>query len=276
MRTRHLPAAVRQVLVAVTLVLAAALGAGAAPAHAAAKPTVVLVHGAWADASSWTGVIERLQRAGYRVVAPPNPLRGLASDVAYLNAFLGTIPGPVVVAGHSYGGAVVTGAATGNPNVEALVYVNAFIPDAGDTIRTLVASAPGSALAVEPATVFDFAPFPGAPEGVVDVYLKPRVVIRSVAQDLPRRAAAALAATQRPIALNALAEPSGPPAWESVPAYAIVGTADRVIPLAGQLAMARRAGARITRLDASHVSLISRPGAVSRVIARAARRTAER
>ena len=132
----------------------------------------MLIHGAWADGSSWARVTARLQRAGYTVEVPPNPLRGLASDAAYVASFLKTIKGPIVLVGHSYGGSVITGAATGNPEVKALVYVDAFIPDEGETVLQLSSAKPGTALS-DPAKVFDFVPYPGAVGGDVDLYIKP-------------------------------------------------------------------------------------------------------
>src|SRR6266542_297001 len=134
--------------------------------------TVVLVHGAWADSGSWDQVVADLQRQGYSVVAFPTPLRGLPDDSAYLAAFLGTISGPIVLVGHSYGGAVITNAATGNPNVKALVYIDAFIPAQGETIAQLVGAQPGSCVVGDPTQIFDLVPYPGAPPGAVDAYVK--------------------------------------------------------------------------------------------------------
>ncbi len=248
-------------------------------ATAAAKPTIVLEHGAWADGSSWSGVIRRLQSDGYTVVAPPNPLRGLASDAATLADFLATIPGPIVLAGHSYGGAVITNAATGNPNVKALVYVDAFIPDQGENVFALTAAQPGSCLGGDPAKTFNFVPYPGAPAGDFDAYLQPAPNLpypgfhECFANDLPASQAAVLAATQRPIALSAGSAPSGVPAWKTIPSWALIGTIDRVIPPAELLFMAQRANAHITEIRASHLSLVSHPAAVARVIIDAARST---
>jgi pimeloyl-ACP methyl ester carboxylesterase len=237
-----------------------------------AKPTVVLVHGAWADSSGWTDVVTRLQREGYQVVAFPNPLRSLSGDAEYLRTFLSTISGPIVLVAHSYGGAVITNAATGNANVTALVYVDAFAPDEGEQVLSLLG--PDSALAVpDPTTVFDLRPYPGAPAGDFDVYLKPEVVVNSFAQDLPRRTALALAATQRPLTFGAGLEPSGVPAWKTIPSWYLIGTEDRIIPEAQQRFMAERAGAEIVEVRASHVSLISRPNAVARLIVAAAEAT---
>jgi pimeloyl-ACP methyl ester carboxylesterase len=256
-------------LLGVTPAAQSAPGAATPGSHDQAKPTIVLVHGSWADASSWTDVVKRLQRAGYQVFAPPNPLRSLSGDAEYLRTFLSTVLGPIVLVGHSYGGAVITNAATGNPNVKALVYVDAFAPDEGEQVLSLVG--PDSALAVaDPTTVFDLRPYPGAPAGDFDVYLKPEVVVDSFAPDLPKRTALALAATQRPIAFSAGLEPSGVPAWKTIPSWYLIGTEDRIIPPAQQRFMAERAGAQIVEVRASHVSLISKPNAVERLIVAAA------
>ncbi|MGH2892263.1 MAG: alpha/beta fold hydrolase [Solirubrobacteraceae bacterium] len=238
------------------------------------RPVIVLEHGAWADASSWRRVIVRLQHDGYTVYAPPNPLRGLPSDSAYLHAFLtenGALHGrSVVLVGHSYGGAVITNAAVGAPDVKALVYVDAFIPDQGQSLAKLDT---GSCLGGNPADLFDLVPYPGGPQGDVDTYIKPNVVSTCFATGLPARQAAVIAATQRPLAASTLSEPSGPPAWKALPSWAVVGTADKVIPPAEQLIMAHHAGAHITKVDAGHLSLISRPRAVAMVIEDAARAT---
>jgi pimeloyl-ACP methyl ester carboxylesterase len=180
---------------------------GAEARSGGSEPTIVLVHGAWADGSGWGRVVHRLQRDGYTVRVPPNPLRSLPDDVATVADFLSTIPGPIVLVGHSYGGAVITNAATGNPNVKALVYVGAFAPDEGETVFPL--AGPDSALAADPTTVFDFVPYPGAPAGDVDLYLKQSVFLTSFANRLPARRAEVLYATQRPIALSAGSQPSG-------------------------------------------------------------------
>jgi pimeloyl-ACP methyl ester carboxylesterase len=230
-------------------------------------PTIVLVHGAWADGSSWAKVIERLHAAGHDVVAVPNTLRGVAADAAVVRNYLDTIDGPVVLVGHSYGGFVITNAATGAANVKALVYVDAFIPDEGQAAGGLVG--PDSVLApalANPAAVFRLVPIPGAPPEVVDTYLLPAVVASSFANDLSAEEVAVIAATQRPASVAGLAEPSGPPAWRSIPAWAVIGREDRIIPPAAQRSMAEHAGARITEVDASHVSMVSRPDVVVEVI----------
>ena len=265
------------VALAALFVSSSAAGAGAAPsknAAAAAKPTIVLVHGAWADSSSWSGEVAGLQRDGYPVIAAPNPLRGLSSDAATLADLLSTISGPIVLVGHSYGGAVITDAATGNPNVKALVYDDAYIPAAGENISTLSTSASALApAAVNPASVFKLVPYPGAPTGVYDTYLLPDVFFTDFAPDVPHDEAAVLEAEQSPTSLIALAEPSSTPAWLTIPSWAIIGTQDKIIPEASQLAMANRAKAHITLVNSSHVSLISHPDVVTSVIERAARAT---
>jgi pimeloyl-ACP methyl ester carboxylesterase len=254
--------------------------AGATTSHAASgrsKPTIVLEHGAWADASSWAGEIQLLQADGYTVYAPPNPLRGLANDSATLADFLSTISGPIVLVGHSYGGMVITNAATGNPNVKALVYVDAFIPAPGETAFGLTAAQPGSC--VGSANAFTAAPYPGAPAGDFDTYLKAGPdapypgFAKCFANGLPADQAAVLAATQRPIAFSAGSDPSGVPAWQTIPSWSLIGTADHVIPPAEQLFMSQRAHAHITAVNAGHLSLISNPDAVTRVILAAARST---
>jgi pimeloyl-ACP methyl ester carboxylesterase len=236
-------------------------------ASSAVKPTIVLEHGAWADGSGWSGVVTRLQQDGYTVDVPPNPLRGPASDSAYLASYLATVPGPIVLVGHSYGGFVVTNAATGDMNVKALVYVDAYIPAQGETLNSLTAQFPGSQ--VTPAAL-NFVPSPG---GVTDVYIKPSQFRGILANDLPAGQAAELAATQRPIAATALTELSGPPAWTTIPSWDVIGTADHAIPPAAQEFMAARAHAAVTKIDASHLSMISHPGEVANVIEEAARQT---
>jgi len=236
-------------------------------------PAIVLVHGAWADAASWDKVTLRLQEDGFTVYAPPNPLRGLPQDSAYLHQFLTQNPAlagqPVVLVGHSYGGAVITNAAVGDPEVRALVYVDAFIPDQGDTIGGLAGAQPGSCLGGSPAGVFNPVPCPGGPPGDVDLYIKPDLVPGCFATGLPASQAAVIAATQRPLTASAFTEPSGPPAWKTIPSWAVIGTADQVIPPAELTFMAQRAGAHITDINAGHLSLISEPSVVTRVILKA-------
>ncbi|MGH3297018.1 MAG: esterase/lipase family protein, partial [Trebonia sp.] len=194
----------------------AAKQAPAGSAAAAPKPTIVLVHGAWAGSSSWNAVVEQLQALGYTVDAPPNPLRGVSEDSAYLSDFLSTISGPIVLVGHSYGGFVITNAATGNTQVKALVYDDAFIPASGDTPGTLSSAKPGSCLAVaNPSTVLNFVPFPGAQSGDADVYVKQSVFPGCFANGLPASEGAALAAEQQPLAASTLNETlTTTPAWQ--------------------------------------------------------------
>jgi pimeloyl-ACP methyl ester carboxylesterase len=244
---------------------AQAAGAGDGP-----KPSIVLVHGAWADTGSWAGVIKRLQADGYTVYAPSNRLRGLPYDSAYLADFLHSISGPIVLVGHSYGGAVITNAATGDPQVKALVYVDAFAPAQGQTLAQLLAASPGSCAVPANLTVV---PFPGAPSGVGDAYIRQSVFPSCMANGLPAKEAHVLAVTQLPIATIALTQKSGVPAWKTIPSWAVVGTTDHAIPLALQLAMAHRAHAHVTRVDAPHLSMISHPGTVTKVILRAVRAT---
>jgi len=233
----------------------------------------VLVHGTWADSGSWGQVVARLQRQDYTVIAFPNPLRSLPDDSAYLAAFLSSVPGPIVLVGHSYGGAVVTNAATGNPNVKALVYVDAFLPAEGETIPQLLGTPPGSCVGGDPTEIFDLRPIPGAPPEVVDAYVKQSLFPSCFANDLPAKQAAVLAATQRPASTFTLGQPSGSPAWAEIPSWALIGTVDRVILPATQLFMAERAGARIVEIKASHLPMVSQPGAVTRLIVAAARAT---
>ena len=225
------------------------------------KPTIVLVHGAWADASSWSRVITRLQSDGYTVDAPPDPLRGIASDSASLASFLKTIPGPVVLVGHSYGGAVITNAATSDPEVKALVYVDAFIPNVGENCFQILGGS-GSAFDIpDPSAVFDIVGYPGAPEGDAEAFLKPSTVHEAFAPDLSEADRWLIAASQRPITLGANTAPTETAAWKTIPSWVVVGTEDRVIPPATQRRMAERAGSTITEVAGSHVSMVSHPAA---------------
>ena len=206
--------------------------------------------------------------------APPNPLRGLPQDSAYLHDFLtqnAALQGkPVILVGHSYGGAVITNAAVGDPEVKALVFVDAFIPDQGETLASLLNNS-GSCLGAP--GVFNFVPYPGGPPGDVDTYIKPDLVPGCFASGLPAPQAAVIAATQRPLAASTLFEPSGPPAWKTIPSWAVIGTADLAIPPAELTFMAQRAGAHITDVNAGHLSMISRANTVTKVILDAASAT---
>jgi pimeloyl-ACP methyl ester carboxylesterase len=226
----------------------------------------VLEHGAWANTGSWAAVTALLQADGYTVDAPPNPLQGLPYDSGYLADFLHSISGPIILVGHSYGGAVITNAATGDSQVKALVYVDAFAPGQGQTLAQLLAAYPGSCVVPANLTVV---PFPGAPAGVGDAYIKQSVFPSCMANGLHAAEAQVQAAVQAPIATIALTQPTGVPAWETIPSWAVVGTADHAIPLALQLAMAENAHAHITEINAPHLSMISDPGAVFSVILQA-------
>ncbi|MEV4604150.1 alpha/beta hydrolase [Amycolatopsis sp. NPDC049253] len=243
----------------------AAAPASASHSKPAVKPTVVLVHGAWADGSSWGDVVTRLQHDGYTVAVPPNPLRGVVLDSSYLADYLKTISGPIVLVGHSYGGFVITNAATGNPNVKALVYVDAYLPAEGDTLNSLTAKFPGSKVSPD---ALNFVPLS---DGAVDVYIKPAQFRDILANDLPARQAAELAATQRPLVASALDERSGAPAWTTIPSWDVIGLADHALPAATQQFMAKRAGSTVTTINASHLSMLSHPGTVEHVIEDAAR-----
>jgi pimeloyl-ACP methyl ester carboxylesterase len=225
--------------------------------------TVVLVHGAFADASGWTEVVTNLQRDGHTVYAPANPLRGLSSDAAYVRSFLETLDGPVVLAAHSYGGAVITNAATGLEHVKALVYIAGFALDDGETVDQ------ATRLAGEPPDLVGNAvirPFPGAAEGDGDAYLNPDVFPQVFCQDLPTEVGAAMGATQRPAALASLVQPSGPPAWRGIPSWYLVASSDRVIPPGAERVMAQRAGSTTVEIESSHVAMISHADEVTSLI----------
>jgi len=244
------------------------------------KPSIVLIHGAWADGSGWSGVISRLQDQGYTVYAPSNPLRGLASDSAYIANFLQSISGPIILVGHSYGGAVITNAATGSPNVKALVYVDAFVPDQGESLIQLLSMPPpigqsASCLGGDPSKVFNFVNYPGAAAGDFDVYIKQSVFPSCFANDQPVDKAAILASAQRPAVLSILPAMSGVPAWKSIPSWYLLGTIDLVIPPYLQLFMAQRAHAQIVDVRAAHPSMISHPEAVTQLIEQAAQTVTE-
>ena len=228
------------------------------------KPTIVLIHGAFADASAWTGVVQRLQKRGYTVIAPANPLRGVASDSAYIASVLATIPGPIVLVGHSYGGEVITNAATGDPNVEALVYIAAFAPGQGETSGQLATMFPGSQLTPQNLV---FRPFP-QPDGTTgtDGYINPTVFHQVFCADIPASTAAAMAAEQRPASIATLGEPSGIPAWQTIPSWYLVAKQDQAIPPALERFMAHRMHAHTTEIDSSHVAMISHPDVVTALI----------
>ncbi|MGO4592247.1 alpha/beta fold hydrolase [Leifsonia sp. 2TAF2] len=227
------------------------------------KPTVVLVHGAFADSSSWNGVIERLREQSVPVVAAANPLRSLAGDAAYVRDVIAAVGGPVVLVGHSYGGLVISEAAAGNDAVVGLVYVNAFVPEHGQTAFGLSTEFPGSTLA----DALDAHPLSN---GGVDLVIRPDAFHHQFAADVDERTAALMAATQRPVTQAALTEPLGAetPAWKTTPTWCVFSDADLNIPVAEHRAGAERAGARGVREVAggSHALSVSQPGPVAETI----------
>jgi pimeloyl-ACP methyl ester carboxylesterase len=264
---KFIPLAILALLIVPAYVVAARSDTLSGP-----KPSIVLIHGAWADGSSWSRVIGILQQQGYTVYAPANPLRGLTSDSAYIASFLQSISGPIILIGHSYGGAVITNAATGNPNVKALVYIDAFAPDQGESLASLstVPPPPGqspSCVSGDPTQVFNFVPLTG---GDVDLYIKPSLFPSCFANDLPPKEGAVLASTQRPFTLSAFSQLSGVPAWKTIPSFYLVGTIDNAIPPFAQLFMAQRAHSTIVQVRASHLVMISHPEAVVDLINQAA------
>jgi pimeloyl-ACP methyl ester carboxylesterase len=232
-----------------------------------AKPTIVLVHGAFADGSSWNRVIERLQHQGYSVIAPAVPLRGLAADSAYLASVVNQLDGPVLLVGHSYAGALITNAASDAAHVVGLVFVAAFAPDTDERLGDVAATSKDSLLRTAQVER-EYPTGPGgetAPEFLVD----PARFREVFAADLPAEQAAVLAATQRPVAAAAFSDVSGPPAWKALPSWAVVATADKAAGSDVVRSMAQRAGAEIVEVDASHVVMVSQPQAVTELILKA-------
>jgi pimeloyl-ACP methyl ester carboxylesterase len=236
------------------------------------KPTIVLVHGAWADATGFDREIRALQDRGLRAIGFANPLRGLPGDATYLADFLRSLTGPIVLVGHSYGGAVISAAATGNDQVRALVYFNGWMPDEGESIAQLLEKFEGSLVgsAVRPV------PFTG-PDGSegADLYLAPEAFHEAFAADVDPGTADVMAAAQRPFTGAAFGGPSGPPAWRSgIPCWYLLGTEDKAIPPALQRFMAERANATIVEVPASHVSYVSQPETATQLVLQAADATA--
>jgi len=228
-----------------------------------ATPTVVLVHGAFADASSWNGVIPLLQAKGMTVIAPANPLRGIAHDSDYIASVFAQIEGPVLAVGHSYGGAVITNAATDAKNVVGLVYVAAFAPDEGETLGAVEAGSKDSVLnsALVPRH------YPTADGGqATEFYIDPPKAREAFAGDLSDQQAGLIAATQRPVSELAFSEANGPPAWKHLPSWAVVATGDKAAGADVVRSMAERAAATITEIEGSHVIMVSQPQAVTEVI----------
>jgi len=230
------------------------------------KPTIVLVHGAFADSSGWNGVITELQTAGFSVVAAANPLRSVAADAKSVVGVVKSVAGPVVLVGHSYGGAVISNAVEVGANVKALVFVAAFAPDRGETCAELSGRYPGGTLGpslAEPVAL---------PGGDKDLYIRQEKFGAQFAADAPAQVARLMAVTQRPITASALNEPAGAPAWKSVPSWFVYGDRDLNIPAAALAFMAERAHSKETRVveGGSHAFFVSNPKAVAELIARAA------
>ena len=232
-----------------------------------ASLTVALVHGAFADAGSWAAVAERLLAAGVKVQNLANPLRGLAFDSAYIASVISQISGPVLAVGHSYGGAVITNAASQAANVVGLVYVAAFAPDENETLGGIEGTSRDSVLG--PALLQAQYPTGSAGETAVELYVNPASFHEVFARDLPEAQAAVLGASQRPVAASAFDEKSGVPAWKTLPAWAVVATGDKAAGADVILSMAKRANADTVELDGSHVIMISQPEPVTGVILKA-------
>jgi pimeloyl-ACP methyl ester carboxylesterase len=237
------------------------------PAYAAStKPTIVLVHGAFADASSWNGVIGKLESDGYRVVAVANPLRSVKGDSAYLKRIIANLDTPVVLVGHSYGGAVISEAATKDGKIKSLVYVSAFAPELGESALTLSGKFPGSTLS----SALDKPVELGS--GVKDLYIQQEKFHNQFAADVSEKAAAAMAASQRPVTDAALGEAATNAGWKEIPSWSIFGSADKNIPPEAMKWMAKRANAKetIEVKGASHVVMVSHPDRVAKIIEDAA------
>jgi pimeloyl-ACP methyl ester carboxylesterase len=228
-------------------------------------PTIVLVHGAWADASGFAAEILGLRDRGFRAIGFANPLRGLADDARALADHLTTLPGPLVLVGHSYGGAVVSSAAVGNDQVKALVYFSGWMPDEGESIAQVFEERGGGGLAAAAIRPEPFTARDGSEAGQ-DLYLDGEQFHAAFAADLPRNTSDVMAATQRPWSGAGFYEPSGPPAWRTVPSWYLLCTEDQAIPPATQRFMAERASARIREVAASHASMVSQPEAATQII----------
>lgn len=235
------------------------------------KPSVLLVHGAFADGSSWSKVAEKLQRDGYRVTTAAVPLRGLTYDAAYIRGVLDGMPGKTIVVGHSYGGAVITNAATGSPKAAGLVYIAAFAPDKGESLGELDGRFGGPASKIAGPREY---PLPDGKGNAPELVIAQDKFGEFFAQDLPATEAAVLAAGQRPIAVASFTEPSAEPAWKTVPSWTLVATDDKMIPPAGQREMAARIKATVVEHAGSHAIALSQPQAVVDIIESAAAKTA--
>jgi pimeloyl-ACP methyl ester carboxylesterase len=230
-------------------------------------PTIVLVHGAWADATGFDPEIRALRDRGLTAIGFGNPLRDLVGDTTYLAEFLRTLTGPIVLVGHSYGGNVISMAAIGNDQVKALVYFNGWMCDEGESQQQLLERFEGSLVGPSIRPV----PFT-APDGSAgaDLYLDRDAFREAFAADVDPETAAVMAAAQRPYAAAAFAAtPSAPPAWKTLPCWYLLGTQDKAIPPALQQFMAERANATIVPVPASHVSFVSQPEAATQLIVQA-------
>ncbi|MFY0569986.1 alpha/beta fold hydrolase [Archangium lansingense] len=231
-----------------------------------AKPTIVLIHGAFADSSSWDGVAKKLTAKGYPVLSVANPLRSVGNDSQYAASVIGAVKGPLVLVGHSYGGMVISKAAEGNPEVKALVYVAAFAPEQGETVAGLAGKFPGGTLGdalADPVALAD---------GGKELYIRQDKFHQQFAADVAPQQAALMAAGQRPVTVAALNEAASGSAWKQLPSFFVYGTADKNIPLEGLRFMARRANPKdvVEVKGASHVVMVSHPDAVAKVIEEAA------
>ena len=233
----------------------------------ATAPTVALVHGAFADSSGWNDVIRQLRAAGIKVQAVSNPLRGIATDTAYVASALRQISGPVLAVGHSYGGAIITNAAAKVDNVVGLVYVAAFAPDEGEALQEIEGDSKDSVLMT--ALVQLEYPTGQGSNTAVEIAIDPAKFHDAFAADVPEEEASVMAATQRPVSAFGFVEPNGTPAWKSLPSWAVVATGDKAAGSDVVRRMAERAGATITEVDASHVVMVSHPQAVTDVIRQA-------
>ena len=249
-------------IVVLTVVSAVSIPALAQDASNQAKlANIVLVHGAWADGSSWSGVIQRLQKIGYNVTAVQIPLTSLDEDVAKVRGVLAAQTGPTILVGHSYGGAVITKLGKDAPNVVGLVYIAAFAPDEGETMKALTGSGPqpaGSAAIRPDAQGF--------------LWLDPAGFVQFFAPDVDPVQARVLAAVQKPIAAASLVgeEVFGVPSWKSLKSWYLVATNDQMIPPDAERLMAKRMGATVVEIKSSHVPMLSHPDDVANLIARAA------
>ncbi len=229
------------------------------------KPTIVLVHGAFADASSWNGVVERLERRGYAVIAPANPLRGLYNDSAYIASVLDSIKGPIVLVGHSYGGSLISSAAAGHPQVKSLVYVSALMPDVGENGMSLATRFPS-----ELGTATKSVPYRAGGVNGTDLYLKPDRLHQIFAADLPESTTRLMAVTQRPVATTAFSEKAKVAAWRHLPSWFLVAKQDKAINPEQERFEAKRAGSHTVEIDSSHVAMLSHPQAVTDLVLQAA------